>query len=117
LAAIVGPRSSRLVFMSTLSPLAVLSAVASLGSASHDWTLREGEGTRSFSHVVAFEHAFSAAPVVHLGIVGADTSKEHNLRLRARAENVTSSGFTLVVETWLHSQVFGVEVSWLAIGQ
>lgn len=102
--------------MSNLSPLAVVSAVASLGSSTEGWTLQEGAGTRSCAVNIVFEHAFAAPPVVQLGIVGADASKDHNLRVRARAEQIAAGGFTLVVETWLHSQLFGVDVSWLAIG-
>lgn len=102
--------------MSTIAPFALLSAVAHLGSSSEGWSLQEGEGTRSFVQYVAFEHAFSAPPVVQLGVVGFDASKDHNLRLRAHARDITATGFTLVVETWLHSQLWAVDVSWLAIG-
>jgi hypothetical protein len=102
--------------MSTIAPLALLSAVTHLGSSSEGWSLQEGEGTRSFSQHVVFEHAFSATPVVQLGIVSLDASKDHNLRLRTRVQDISSTGFTLVVETWLHSQLWAVDISWLAIG-
>jgi len=103
--------------MSTLAPLAILSSVIPLGPALDGWTLLEGSGTRLFRYSVAFEHSFSAPPVVHLGVVGVDAGKEDNLRLRVRAEDVTSAGFTIVTETWLHTRLWAVDVSWLAVGQ
>lgn len=102
--------------MSTIAPLALLSAVAHLSSSDDGWTLQEGEGSRSFARSVVFEHPFSAPPVVHLGVVGLDASKDHNLRLHTRAQDISATGFTIVVETWLHSQLWGLDVSWLAIG-
>jgi hypothetical protein len=103
-------------FMSTLAPLALLSAVVPMSSAVDGFALHEGEGPRTHGRAVVFERPFSAPPVVQLGVVGLDASKDHNLRLRVRAEDITPSGFTLVVETWLHSQLWNVDVSWLAIG-
>jgi len=92
------------------------SAVVQLGSLAPDWTLLEGNGPRGVAHTVTFEHPFSSPPIVHLGVVGVDASRDHNLRLRTRAENITAAGFTLVLETWLESQLWSVDVSWLAIG-
>jgi H-type lectin domain len=103
--------------MSTLTPLALLSAVVPLGSLLEGWTLLDGSGARSFRHAVTFEHAFSAPPVVQLSVVGLDASKDDNLRLRVRAEAISARGFTLLVETWLHTKIWGVDVSWLAIGK
>ena len=102
--------------MSNIAPLTVLSAVVPLGAETPEWTLREGEGPRSYTQSVQFDRAFSAPPVVQLGVCGVDASKDHNLRLRTRAEDIQPSGFTLVVETWLQTQLWSVEVSWLAIG-
>ncbi|HTQ04362.1 MAG TPA: H-type lectin domain-containing protein [Polyangiaceae bacterium] len=102
--------------MSILSPLSMLSAVVSLGSLLDGWTLLDGSGTRTFRHAVMFEHAFSAPPLVHVGVAGLDASKDDNLRLRVRAEDITRTGFSVVVETWLNTQLWAVDVSWLAIG-
>ena len=103
--------------MSPLAPRAMLSAVVPLGSLLEGWTLLEGSGTRTFRSPVVFEHSFSSPPVVHLGVVGLDAGKDDNLRLRVRAEDVTSAGFTIVTETWLHTRIWSVDVSWLAVGQ
>ncbi len=102
--------------MSTLAPLALLSAVVPMGSSVTGWTLQEGDGPRSCGKAVLFERPFSTPPVVQLGVVGVDSSKDHNLRVRVRAEDITANGFTIVVETWLHTQLWSVDVSWLAIG-
>jgi H-type lectin domain-containing protein len=102
--------------MSTIAPLSLLSAVVPLGSLLDGWTLLEGSGQRSYRHTVTFERHFSAPPVVHLGVVGLDASKQDNLRLRVSAEDISATGFTIVVETWLHTHLWAVDVSWLAIG-
>ena len=102
--------------MSTIAPLSLLSAVGSMGSSGEGWSLHEGEGERRFAQQIVFERPFSSPPVVQIGVVGFDASKDHNLRLRVRAEQITAAGFTIIVETWLHSQVWSVDLSWLAIG-
>jgi H-type lectin domain len=108
--------------MSSIAPLSLLAAVVPLNASMEGWTLLEPlcapseEARRSFRFEVSFERSFSSAPVVHVGLVGLDASKEDNLRLALRVEGITSEGFTLVVETWLHTRLWAVDVSWLAIG-
>ena len=102
--------------MSNIAPLALLSAVVPMSSSVAGFTLHEGVGPRTHGQAVVFERPFSAPPVVQLGVVGVDASKDHNLRLRVRAVDITANGFTIVVETWLHTQLWNVDVSWLAIG-
>jgi hypothetical protein len=102
--------------MSSIAPLALLSAVVPMGSSLDGWTLLEGDGWRRFAKSVTFERPFSAPPVVQLGIVGLDSSRDHNLRVRVRAEHITATEFSIVVETWLRTELWAVDVSWLAIG-
>jgi hypothetical protein len=102
--------------MSSPAPLTLLSAVVPLNSTVQGWTLADGDGVRSFHLPVAFEREFSAVPLVHLGLTGVDANKDHNLRVKVRAIDITPSGFTLVLETWLHSQIHAADVSWLAVG-
>ena len=104
--------------MSNVAPLSLLSAVVVLDSSLDGWSLLEpaAEGRRSFRRLITFDAAFSAPPLVHLGVVGLDASKDDNLRLSVRAEDITAQGFTLSVETWLNTKIWSVEVSWLAIG-
>jgi hypothetical protein len=102
--------------MSSIAPLAILCATVSLDSSAPGFALQSGSGPRRHAQDVSFERSFSAPPVVQLGVVGVDSSREHNLRVRVKAENITAAGFTLVVETWWETALFGVDVSWLAIG-
>jgi H-type lectin domain len=104
--------------MAPIAPLALLSAVVPLNSSLPDWNLLEpGDGEpRRFSFAVSFAVPFSAPPVVQLGVVGVDADNTDNLRLKVRAEAISSTGFDLIAETWLHSRLWAVDVSWLAIG-
>jgi len=105
--------------MAPIAPLRILSAVVPLGVSLPGWSLLEpsgGEQSRTFTYSVTFDVPFSAAPVVHLGVVGLDAGKDDNLRLKVRAEAITSTGFDLIAETWLHTRLWSVDVSWLAIG-
>lgn len=104
--------------MSIVAPLSLLSAVIVLDSTLDDWSLLEPAGglRRSFRQPVAFDRKFSTPPLVHVGLVGIDASKEDNLRLSVRAESITEHGFVVCAETWLNTKIWSVEVSWLAIG-
>jgi hypothetical protein len=104
--------------MSNVAPLSLLSAVVVLDSTLDHWSLLEPAGgvRRSFAQPIVFERQFGVPPLVHVGLVGIDASKDDNLRLSVRAEQITEYGFTLRVETWLNTQIWSVEVSWLAIG-
>ncbi len=104
-----------------IEPLVFLAGVNKLGGEG-DWPLSlpgepgpQGE-RRSCVQSVAFERAFRSAPVVHVGVVGFDISNHDCARLQVRAVNITESGFDVMVETWLNSRVWSVDVSWFAIG-
>ena len=104
--------------MSNVAPLSLLSSVVVLDSTLDNWSLLEPAGgvRRNCRQAVLFERQFASAPLVHVGVVGIDASKDDNLRLSVRAESITPHGFTLSVETWLNTKIWTVEVSWLAIG-
>jgi hypothetical protein len=104
--------------MSNVAPLALLSAVAVLDCSLEGWILLEpnGEGPRVFRLPVSFSRPFSVPPVVQVGIVGLDVSKEDNARVRVRAMDITETGFTLHAETWWGTKIWSVDVSWVAIG-
>lgn len=104
--------------MSNITPLSLLSAVVVLDSTLENWSLLEPASgmRRSFAQPIVFERQFTAPPLVHLGVVGIDANKDHNLRLSVRADAITEYGFTLRAETWLNTEIWSVEVSWLAIG-
>ena len=107
--------------MSTIAPLTLLSAVVVLDSSREGWSLLDGSidaanTSRVYLHTVAFERPFLAPPVVHVGIVGLDVGNQDNVRIRVRAIDITANAFTLQAETWWNTKVWGVDVSWLAIG-
>jgi hypothetical protein len=104
--------------MSDVVPLNLLSAVVVLDSSLEGWSLLAPSirAERAFHYHVSFSRVFSAPPVVHVGIVGLDVSKEDNVRVRVRAVDITETGFTLRAETWLNTRIWSVEVSWLAVG-
>ncbi|HEY3665652.1 MAG TPA: H-type lectin domain-containing protein [Polyangiaceae bacterium] len=104
--------------MSTVAPLSLLSAIVVLDSSLDGWSLLEPvpEERRSFRQSISFERPFALSPVVHVGVVGLDASKDDNLRFSLRADEITTDGFTLRVETWLNTKIWSIEISWLAIG-
>ena len=102
-----------------MTPLNFLAGTEALGSLHEDWTLHQaphGTPERSFRSRVVFERPFRDSPLIHLGIVGLDASGQDATRITARAENVSSEGFDIVLATWLHSRLWRVDVSWLAVG-
>ncbi len=104
--------------MSYVAPLNLLSSIVVLDGSIETWPMLDPSlgDRREFRQPVLFERSFSHPPVVQVGLVGIDASKEDNLRLRLRAEDITPGGFTLLAETWLNTKLWSVEVSWLAIG-
>lgn len=106
--------------MSTnLTPLQFLAGTEEMGSASDGWTLDHaphGAAERTFRRRVSFERRFGDVPLVHLGLTGLDASGEDAMRLTVRAGNISREGFDLVLTTWLHSRLWRVDVSWLALG-
>lgn len=103
--------------MTTIEPLLFLSGVNRLGAGQPEWNLHFQEPSdRAYRTTIRFEHPFQRTPVVQVALTGFDVSNEVTLRLRVRAEDITPNGFDLVAETWLNSQVWSAEVSWLAIG-
>jgi hypothetical protein len=104
--------------MASVTPLSFLSAVAVLDASLEGWSLLEpsAEQERVFQYRVSFLHSFSTPPVVQVGMVGLDAGKDDNLRVRVRATDINETGFTIRAETWLHTRIWSIEVSWLAIG-
>jgi hypothetical protein len=104
--------------MADLVPFTMLSAVAVLDSSLPGWTLLDvpADQPRVFLYEVAFERPFVQAPLVHVGVSGFDIGNHDAARLRVSAVDIHADGFTLRVETWLNTQVWRVDVSWLAVG-
>jgi len=109
--------------MTTLSPLNIVSASATLSHLDPAWVLTDPDttsngvdGRRVYEQNIYFEKPFSCPPVVKVSLAGFDISNAANARLRVRALEVQSEGFVLEVETWLNTIIWSVDVSWIAIG-
>jgi hypothetical protein len=77
------------------------------------WT---GQGDRESRHLINFDEAFVAAPLLQVGMGMFDIDHKHNARADLVAENVTPSGFHLVFRTWGDSRIARVRADWTAIG-
>ena len=85
-----------------------------------DWSNGEmwtGSGDRRKSSHVSFPNAFDAKPTVTVAIALLDAGNQDNTRVHTWPDNVTTTGFDIVVRTWEHTKLATVAVSWLAIGQ
>ena len=104
-----------------LIPLLINASVVCVGQECEGWTLAgveggDGGGTREFVQRVEFERSFGMAPVVHVGLTGLDIDGSESARVSVGVGEVGPAGFDLVVRTWEYTRVYGVEVSWMAIG-
>ena len=102
-------------------PLTMFSSVATLDQNLPDWTLAQIEASespkpRSFEYYIRFDYPFSNVPLVHTGITGFDIDNGDTNRLRIYTENISSDGFNLVVQTWMYTRIYKVDVSWIALG-
>lgn len=107
--------------MNAIVPWKTASSVFNVGINSAGWNLAEvpdGEIDlpRTFVTEVTFLEPFNAAPLVHAAIVGFDLDQRDSARVSVAVTLVTNVGFTLAVTTWRETRVYGVEVSWLALG-
>ena len=103
-----------------IEPLSLLSGIEALSNAREGWTLDHKEGItedRVFRTRVHFDRPFGAIPVVHIGIAGFDISNHDAARIKASVARISQSGFEIVLSTWLNSQLWKVDVSWMAIGR
>jgi len=81
-----------------------------------NWSLKYGTGTRTFRTWVPFSSPFQAPPTVTPALYGQDVQGGTNNRLVLGAENITTTGFTLVYTTWADTVVNSAWASWTAIG-
>ncbi len=85
-----------------------------------DWNLLDvslPHDSRIFERYIQFEKHYTETPVVHVGVAGFDIDNDDNSRLRVRAANIQRDGFTLQIESWLHTRMWSVEVVWTAFGE
>ncbi|PRY92608.1 H-type lectin domain-containing protein [Hasllibacter halocynthiae] len=77
------------------------------------WT---GDGVRSRDAAVAFALPFSGPPVVHVGLSMWDAAHDANMRVEVQAEDVTATGFRIVMHTWGDTRLARARAAWIAIG-
>lgn len=77
------------------------------------WT---GEGPREARQGVVFDPSFTAAPAVIVGLSLLDLDRRSNARLDLTAENVTATGFDIVLRTWGDSRIARIRADWTALG-
>ena len=104
-----------------LIPLKMSAATLRLEQFEEGWTLARFEAAadpepKQYERWVSFDAPFSNVPLVQVGLAGFDIDNRDTARLRVRAERITANGFMLVIETWRHTRIYGVDVSWLALG-
>ncbi len=104
-----------------LVPLKMCSATVTLDQNLADWQLAQIETNaspepRSFEYYIGFENPFSTVPLVQAGIAGFDIDNQDTSRLSLHITEVSSDGFKIVIQTWMHTRVYMVEVSWIALG-
>ena len=104
-----------------LIPIKMSSAIVSFDQFTPGWTLAESDDEvtdqpRRFISKVNFDTPFAGLPLVHIGIAGFDMDQRDSARLSVRADNISTTGFQITLQTWQNSRVYEVEVSWLALG-
>lgn len=102
------------------TPWNILSSTVGVGILTEGWTLAEPvtepDQARSYKVEVVFDTAFSATPVVQLGLTGFDLDQRESARISLKAGAITRFGFQATISTWSTTRVYAVEFNWLAIG-
>ncbi|MGR3540411.1 MAG: H-type lectin domain-containing protein [Hasllibacter sp.] len=75
-----------------------------------------GEGVRVKDAGVEFAMPFSDPPVVHVGLSMWDAAHDTNMRVDVHAEDVTETGFRVVMHTWGDTRLARARAAWIAIG-
>ena len=68
----------------------------------------------SSSSVIQFKPPFVEVPKVSWGTTALDIDHTHNIRLNTFAVNLNKNNFTLNVNTWADTGLYGVTVQWMA---
>ena len=64
---------------------------------------------------ITFGKPFSAPPRLPLGLNLLDLGKDANVRVTARAENITKEGFKISLNTWGDTVLYSAGASWLEL--
>jgi hypothetical protein len=73
-------------------------------------------GTRIYSVPIRFQNSFVFPPNVTVSLSHLDSKNSiHSTRVSVYAENITSTGFNIKMQSWVDSVVYGVGVQWIAV--
>jgi H-type lectin domain-containing protein len=78
------------------------------------WT---GSGPRECRRLVTFSEPYLTPPVVQAHIGMWDMDAKSNGRADITAEEVSTTGFTIVFRTWSDTRVARVRADWIAVGE
>ena len=76
----------------------------------------QGSGPREVRQLQEFEVPFLNPPAVTVGVAMWDIDHNVNSRVDIAAENITETGFEIVLRTWADSRIARIRASWMAIG-
>lgn len=79
-----------------------------------DWSLSTGTGYRSYRQSVVFAKPFQDVPQVIVSLISLDINPAYGSRLSLYTENITPTGFDIVIHTWADTVVWAAGASWVA---
>ncbi len=82
-----------------------------------DGPMWSGTGPRRAARSVRFSEPFRHPPAVHVSLAMWDIHASTNPRMDLTAEEVTTEGFTILLQTWGDTQIARARANWLAIGE
>lgn len=96
----------------------ILTGTNSVDWNSSDWSLDDDlTGDRTAKRYIPFSESFVSPPTVTVGLTNLDVDHERNTRVEVYPTDVTSEGFNVTYRTWWDSRIWGLGVSWIAIGK
>jgi len=79
------------------------------------WTLHTGPGTRTLKYYQKFDTPFSKEPQVMVALSNIFANGVNkSVRIDVRAINIDTNSFDVQMKTWDGSEVFGLDVDWIA---
>ena len=106
---------------SLLSPWKTAASTCSVGIADPAWPLAawvgEDHPDRTYLVPVQFAVPFGEVPVVQVALTGFDHDQRTSGRVRLTVVNLTCEGLSVAITTWRDTRIYGVDFSWLAIGE
>lgn len=76
-----------------------------------------GDGPRATRKEINFDEEFRSVPIVHISLSMWDMDQKTNFRADISAEDVSTTGFTILFQTWADTRVARVRADWLVIGE